>query len=185
MIYEIGRELEARLRAKGCPFRVVDREAFRKTTWVSGIIVIEETGDTYGPPTSQSRNPKRYYDGKIGAKLSIYAKSAKPGALEFEHRRVARNVVDLALVGLRYIRGARQQHIAIGAGSWGEIEDLAGSEKRGGVLYELAIVVDRGVADLTWDGAAAAEFTLIADSIENTTEVTQGDGNPPEIIGGA
>ena len=192
MIYSIGRELEARLRAKGCPFKVVDREAFKKTAWTSGIVVLEETGDTYAPPTSQSINPKRYYDGKIGAKLTIYARSTNAGALEFEHRRLARQVVDIVLVGLRYIRGARRQHIAIGNGSWGDIEDLAGSERKGGVVYELAITVDRGVADVNFAGDAAAEFTFVADSITNRTDVARAgvpedDGDPltPETACGA
>ena len=106
MIHEIGRELEAKLIAKGCGFKVVDRESFKPTAW-RNVVVIEETGDTYFPPRSQSRNAKRYFDCITGAKLTVFAKSAKSGAIEFEHRRLARRVVDLALVALRTIRAER------------------------------------------------------------------------------
>ncbi len=191
MIHEIGRELEAKLLAKGCTFKVVDREAFTPTAW-RNVIVIDETGDTYSPPTSQSRNAKRYFDANVGATLTIFAKSAASGAAEFEHRRVARRVADLALVALRTIRAERNIGLTIGAGGFVPIEDLAGSEVRGGTVYRLAFTVARGVLDLTWAGSAAAEFTFAADSISNTTEVSlasvpEDDGDPstPEIACGA
>jgi hypothetical protein len=193
MIHELGRQLEPKLLAKGCPFKVVDRESTKTAvTWRNNVIVIEETKDSYEPPTSQSRNPKRYYDGRIGAKLTIYAQSTRPGAPEFEHRRIARRVVDLILVALRTIRGEQRTGIGIGAGQFVTIEDLAGSERHGGAVYELEIVVDRGVADRTWEGAIAAEFEFVAGSITNSsrvslTSVPEDDGNPstPEAACGA
>lgn len=160
MIHEIGRELETKLAAKGCGFKVVDREAFKPTAW-RNVVVIEETGDTYAPPRSQSRNAKRYFDCITGAKLTIFAKSAKSGALEFEHRRVARRVVDLLLVALRTIRAERNSGaITIGAGSFVTIADLAASEVLGGAVYELPFTIERGVLDTTYTGAAADEFTF-------------------------
>lgn len=160
MIHEVGRELEAKLLAKGCPFKVVDRENSKPTAW-RNIIVIEETGDTYQPASSQSRNPKRYFDGRIGAKLTVYAQSTKTGALEFEHRRIARRVVDHALIALRTIRAERMvAFLGIGAGRFVPIEDLAASERPGGCAYELLFTIDRGVADLNWVGEAAPEATL-------------------------
>ncbi len=162
MIHEVGRELEAKLTAKGCAFKVVDREEFKRIAWASNRIVIDETGDTYSPAKSQSYNPKRYYTGNIGAKLTIYAKSAKSGAAEFEHRRLARKVVDLSLVALRTIRAERRMGLAIGGGRFVEIEDLAASERKGGAVYELDFTLERGIADIDFAGEAAEEFTIAA-----------------------
>jgi len=173
MIHEIGRELEALLLAQGCGFKVVDREAFARTAWVSGVIVIDETGDTYGPPRSQSVNPKRHFDCATGAKLTVYGKSAKAGAAEFEHKRVARRAVDLCLVALRTIRAVRRIGLDIGAGGFVDIPDLAGSERKGGAVYELAFTFTRAVEDRTWAGSAAAEAGSAAgEGISDTANET-------------
>jgi hypothetical protein len=172
LIHEIGRDLEAKLRAKGCAFTVVDREEFKRTGWVSNRIVIDETGDTFGPARSQSINPRRYYTGNIGASIRVYAKSAKAGAKEFEHRRLARVVVDLCLVALRTIRAERKTGLAIGAGAFVEIEDLEGSSSKGGAVYDLAFTVERGVADRTFAGAIAAEANLTAIAMAGAPSLT-------------
>ncbi len=191
MIHSIGRELETKLAAKGWPFKVYDRETSKRTAWTNGI-VIERTPDTVTGARSQSRNPKRYYTRNIGAKLTIYAQSTKSGAAEFEHERVADRVVDLSLVALRTIFAERNVGHAFGGGEFVPIEDLAESERRGGAVYVQPFTVERGVADLTWAGSEAAEFTFVADSITNTTEVSiasvpEDDGDPstPETACGA
>ncbi len=191
MIHEIGRELEAALLAKGCSFKVVDRDAFKRTAWTN-TIVIERTSDTVTGARSQSLNPKRYYTRNIGGKLTIYAKSAKAGATEFEHERVADRVVDLSLIALRIIFGTRRIGHSFGGGSFAPIEDLAASERLGGVVYVQPFTFERGVADLTWAGAADTEFTVTDGFITSTTEVSlagveEDDGDPltPAIACGA
>jgi hypothetical protein len=190
MIREIGRELETKLAAKGCPFKVVDRES-KPTTWRNAI-VWEELATTYSGPTSQSRNAKRYFDANTSVKLRVYAQSAKASAQEFEHRRLAHRVADLALVALLRIRAERKIGLKVGTGAFVPIEDLADSDRPGGVCFEVLVTFARGVQDLDWAGADYPEFTFIADSISNTTEVAlasvpEDDGNPdtPEIACGA
>lgn len=172
MIHQIGRELEAKLLAKGCPFKVVDRETTKPTAW-RNVVVIEETGDTYVPARSQSSNPKRYLDCVTGAQLTVFAKSPKSGAIEFEHRRLARKVVDLSLVALRTIRAERfSGAITIGAGKFVPVEDLTGSEVLGGVAYVLPFTFERGVLDVTYAGAAADEFTIAAYTMAGSPSLT-------------
>lgn len=172
MIHQIGRELEAKLLAKGCPFKVVDREAFKPAAH-RNVVVIDETGDTYVSPRSQSRNAKRYFDCLTGASLTVFAKSSKPGALEFEHRRVARKVVDLLLVALRTIRAERNSGgLTIGAGQFVPIEDLATSEVIGGAVYVLPFTFERGVLDVTYAGAAADEFTFAGYAMSGSPTLT-------------
>lgn len=174
MIHEIGIELQAKLAAKGCPFRVVDREAFKPTAH-RNIIVLEHTGDTYGPAQSQSRNPKIYYTRNIGVKLTLYAQSTRAGAAEFEHRRVAETALDMVLIALRTIHAERKAGIAalnIGAGKFIALEDAAKSERQGGAVYELALTFGRGVADLTWAGAGFTEFEITPGFVTSSTSVS-------------
>lgn len=171
MIHQLGRDLEAKLVAKGCPFKVVDREATKPTAW-RNVIVIEETGDTFGPARSQLTNPRRYYTGNIGAKLTIYAQSMKAGALEFEHRRLARSVVDLVLVAIRTICAEWPTGLAIGVGGFTTIADLEKSERQGGAVYELEITVERGIFDTTFAGAYAAEANLTAPEMAGYPDLT-------------
>ncbi len=168
MLHEIGRELEAKLLAKGCPFKVVDREALKPAT-SRNVIVIEHDGDTFGPPRLLSTNPKRHYTRVIGVKLTIYAQSANAGAAEFEHRRVAERVLDLALVSLRKVLAERRNAFAIKGGKYVVPADLEKSEAQGGAVYELSFTLEHGVAEHTWAGANAPEG-VIAD-VQSTTEV--------------
>ncbi len=162
MLHEIGRELEAALIEKGCPFKVKDREAYKPTAH-RNVIVIEHTGgESFSPTTSQSENPKRYYVRNVGAKLTIYAQSTKAGAAEYEHRRLAEQVLDIVLVELRRVCNVRRMLPDIGGGRFVTIEDLAASETQAGAAYELTFTVARAVEDKAWDGSLAPEFTVTA-----------------------
>lgn len=189
MIHAIGRDLEAKLQAKGCPFKVLDREATTPTAW-RNVIVIENAADKFGPARSQSINPKRYYTRNVGAKLTIYAQSTDAGALEFEHRRVAERVLDLALVALRTIFAERKAGHSIDGGQFITIADLDKSDRQTGAVYELSFTVERGVADRTWAGAIVAEASI--GSVASKTNVSRAgvaedDGDPltPETACGA
>ncbi len=175
MIHEIGCELEAALLAKGCPIKVRDREATKPTAWRNVIIIEHAGGDTFTPPRSQSENPKRYYVRNVGAKLTIYAQSAKSGANEFEHRRLAEHILDLALVGLRRVCAERRMLPDVARGQFVTVEDLAGSEVQGGAVYELPFTVARAVEDREWDGSIDDELT-IATETTTTTYVSPAQG---------
>lgn len=172
MIHEIGRELQAALRAKGCPFNVVDGpEGQATTTYARERIVIEhdEAGDSFGPTRSQSRNPRNRMIRNVGVKITIYAQSSASGALEFEHRRRAEHVLDLVLVALEKVITARHNGWVVKAGRFINPEDLAKSETIGGAVYELSFTVERGVFDTTFTNAARPEFTMGAGGISSTT----------------
>lgn len=178
MIHEIGVELQAALRAKGCPFVVLDRESTKATTWGRQRIVIEhdEGGDAFAPTRSQHKNPKHRMTRTIGAKLSIYAQSTKSGALEFEHRRLAEHVLDLVLVAMGDVAAVRKNAWKPGRGRFVTPEDLETSEKFGGAVYELAFAIDRAVEVRTYAYAAEPETALVANTITSTTKVSLAEG---------
>lgn len=158
MIHEIGVELSAQLAAKGLPIRVIDGPERRPTdTFANERIVIEHDskGDTFESRHLADKNPRTYMTRKIGVKITIYAQSPSANALEFEHRRRAEHILDMVLVALVKIAQARHNGWTPKSGKFVYTGDLAASEVWGGVVYELEITFDRGVADRTWAGQAA------------------------------
>lgn len=187
MIHEIARELLAALKAKGCPFPVVDGpESTTTTTYGRERIVVEhdeDAGDTFRPPMQQLVNPRSFATRIPGYKLTIYAQSANAGAREFEHRRRAEHVLDLVIVALFQIASTRKNNFVLSAGKFTQPADLQKSETIGGAVYELKFTFDRGICERNWDGSIAGEFTIIADTVKNTTKVSldggpDNDGNP-------
>lgn len=165
MIHDVGVELQAALVALGCPLKVVDREA-RKPAGTVGPerIVIEFDGsDSFSASRSQHRNPEHRFTRSVGAKLTIYAVSSRAGAAEFEHTRKAEHALDLVLVALDNVARTRRVAWTPTGGGFVQPEDLEGSERRGGAVYELTFTIDRAVTVRTWTGDAAEEVTVGTD----------------------
>lgn len=164
MIHELGVELRSKLSDRGCPVAVIDGpEATGTATFGRERIVIEESGnDDYVPPFSQQRNPVRKMVCHIAAKATIYAQSTKAGALDFEHRRRARLILDQVLVALSEIKSARKGKGCFipEGGRFIVPADLENSERRGGAVYELEFKFERAVEERTWAGDAKPETTI-------------------------
>ena len=181
MMHAIGRELEAELQSRGCPLKVVDRETATPATWTNPRIVIEHAGDTFAAPRVLSINPKRHYERTIGGKITIFAKSAKPGALEFEHRHIAEEVLDQVLVAMRYVAARRLNSYTLGAGKFIPIKDLEKSDAQGGAVYELAFSFSRAVTERTWVGDFQPEGSINGFSSRSAVSlrgVADDDGDP-------
>lgn len=188
MIHEIGRELEAAIAAQGCPFKVFDRESTQTTTWGRNRIVIaRDPEDKVGPPRFQSRVPKVHFVRLIGATITIYAQASVTGAKEFEHERVCDDVVDMVLIALRGIAGARKNALAITKSTRVPIEDLAKSEKPGGVAHQISFTIERAVSERTWAGSTQGTFALGAGGMRSRTNVfvSDNDSDPGTVPAGA
>lgn len=160
MMHLIGKELQAELESRGCPYKVHDRETATPTTWAHPRIVIEHDSDTFGAPLGLSYNPKRHYERIVGGKITIFAKSARPGAQEFEHRNLAEEVVDQVLVGMRYVAARRLNRYTVGAGRFVPLKDLEKSDAQGGAVYELRFTFSRAVSERQWSGDFQPEATI-------------------------
>lgn len=173
MIHEIGRELETAIAAKGCPFKVFDREATKPLTWGRNRIVIERAPeDKVNPPRFQSRVPKVHWVRDIVGTITIFAQSSVTGALEFEHERLCDEVVDQVLIAMRGVAGARRNGLTITKSTRVPIADLAASEKVGGVAHQITFSIERAVSEREWDGTLQAEFEIPADGIQSVTKVS-------------
>lgn len=181
MIHEIGVELGVALAAEGCPLKVVDGpEPTKTTTYARERIVIEhDDGDSFGPVRSQRPNPKHRMNRNVAAKVTIYAQSAAPGALDWEHRRRAEHALDLVLVALEKVIVARKNGWTLKGGGFVQPEDLQKSECAGGVAYELKFTVERGVYEQKWNGDIRPQVTGV--TITGTDRITTKNGPSDQV----
>lgn len=183
MIHEIGRELESRLRAKGCPFPVVDRETDKPVGWRERIVIEHDGNDSFGPVRSQHTNPKHRATRRIGGKITIYARSPAANATAWEHRRRAEAALDLVICAMAYIAADRKNAWAPTGGAFVAPADETSADAPGGAAYELRFTFDRPVPDWTWGKAIAPEATIAG--FTNTTKVSAcgaDDDNDPTTV---
>ncbi len=175
MIHEIGVELQAALRAQGCPFSVVDGpEQTQTTTYGRERIVIahDDGGDSFSSPKGHAINPRLYGIRNIGVKITIYAQRVGVGATEFEHRRRAEQVIDMVIVALTDIAATRKNGFAIKGGKFVEPADLEKSTAAAGSVYELQLTWERGIAKRKWDGSKRPEAAVGDGMITSATKVS-------------
>ena len=167
MIHDVGVALQAKLREFGYgAATVLDAEQTKPTTRGRERIVIEhdlQKGDSFSNSRSQRPNPVHIYTRNIAVKITVYAQSPRSGAQDFEHRRRAEHIVDLVLVALDFIAAGDAPIFNVWTPNTGGFvisEDLEGSERWGGAVYEMAITISRAVRVQTWAGDIADEATL-------------------------
>lgn len=189
MIHEIGVEIGQRMRARGVPVSVVDREPHKPATFGNERVVIERFGDdSFSSPRGNHDNARHRWTRSIACKITIYAKSGKGSALEFEHLRRCDDILDQVLVALYEVAKARKNLVSIKAGRNFVPEGLADSDRYAGAAYELLFTFDRGVHEHTWKGDAKPTQDVAADLIKNTTNVKLAGGpigTPVEVGCGA
>lgn len=179
MIREICVELQAELRAQGCPLSVVfGPERTAPTTYARERIVIEhdEGGDSFGPARATHKNPRVRMVRNVGAKLTIYVQSVASGAALFEHRRRAEHVLDLVLVALEKVIVVRKNGWTIKGGKFVVPADMAPSEEQSGAAYEFTFSFERAVMVQKWNGDVRQEHALGAGEIRSTTRVSAQGG---------
>ena len=163
MIHEIAIELQTALRAVDCPLAVVERESTKTTTFGRERIVLEHAeggGDTFGAVRGTHVNPKHRFTRTIALQVTIYAQSLKAGALEWEHRRRAEHILDLAVVAIDDIAKRRRNTLVLGGGGFIVPEDLQDSERHGGAIYQLSLTFDRAIHAQTWAYEIQPEVTV-------------------------
>jgi hypothetical protein len=179
MVHDIGVALQAKLAARKCPFKVIDGpEDTGSTTWGRERIVIErdrDAGDGFGPTRSQRPNPVHRMVRLIAIKVTIYAKEPKTGAVRFEHEGRADHVADLVLIAMGDVAAGTAPIFNVWTQKDARFvtpEDLEGSERFGGAVYEMKLAVERAVKEQDFKGAIAAEATVGVDvDIKNTTTI--------------
>lgn len=187
MLYQIMRQLDEAMKEQHVPFPVIfGPESTDAVTSTKERIVIEHRGpgaDTFTPPTSKQTNPEMPFIRHQGARLLIYARSSVLGATWHDHTERAERVLDHVLVELDQIVRIRKNTMKLGAGSFIEVPDAAGSPVKGVAVYALDFSIDRGVFKKTWEGRVREEVVVGTDvDIVNVTKVSNAAppaGTPP------
>lgn len=189
MLHEIGIELQAKLRALGCPLPVIDGDdndaALRSTTFGRERIVFQHddgAGDSFARPKVQHQRPSHGFVRNVAAKLTIFVQSAKAGAQPFEHRRRAEHALDLVLVCLDEVVRGRDNTWSLNGGSFIRPEEFERTEHGGGAVYELKFSIDRGVAKQTWAYELAPTLTMPDGMIRTRTDVFGTDTEAPAEV---
>lgn len=181
MIYEIFRELGLNLGSRGYPFPLeYGPEAKEKRPPFDTRIVLDhdrKAGDQISGPRSQvtistpAGKSRKLLDRAVGCDVRIYAKSSIAGARLPEHERLAEQLADAVLAGLRTVIQARATMWRVASAGFVEKEALGVPEleKWPGVVYEIKFSVDRGVFDLSWTGEGVPTGSIT--EVTNSTRI--------------
>lgn len=173
MLYELARELDARLQSKGIPLRVNHGpgdgaiEARPILSPVRGRIVLERdrrAGDAFPAPRSAgvrgsgagaAANETRVVWGQeIRCVCRVVAASTLAGARLHEHEELCDRIVRHVVIGLRHVITSRK-HVWIPPtrGHYLTAEELkiVDLEQWSGVVYDIEFSVERGLFDSDWD----------------------------------
>jgi hypothetical protein len=168
MLHAVGVALQSALRGKGCPLPVVDGPEPLKTaaTFARERIVLERDDSDGFEAAAGARTiamPRGPLFRQVGAKLTIYARSPRVGALSFEHYERAENALDLVLAELDgVLRGDTfQTRWSVTGGGFVRPVDLENAEAVAGAAYELRFAFLRGTPTTTWTGGAAFDTATL------------------------
>jgi hypothetical protein len=186
VIHYVGTDLQAQLAAHLCPITVHDGPELRPpTTPARERVIIEHDmsgSDAYlSTHTPGNKPPRTRLTRNVACKITLYAKDPRPGSMYWEHVQRAERILDLVLIGLDIVAKQRANIVQFKSGKFIFPKDLSSSETPGGATYELLFNFDRGVTDRNWDGSTDGTFTILEDTIQNTTyangELAAGTGD--------
>lgn len=167
MIYEVAREVQAGLQARGVPLRVVFGPERAPAPPTDERIVIQYEGNDTIQPFNRPKSNTGKPTPDVGfvrwqaCVARVYARSPAPGANYYDHTRRANEVVDRLLFALRDVVSGRHNRMRLDGGQYIVPVDANGSEVFSGAVYELRFAVDRGIPDRNWDGTATREVVEI------------------------
>lgn len=180
LIHDIGAELQAYLRANGCPLAVVDGPEQPTTTWGRERVVIEHDVDSkasFADPRGMHNNAKHRREATDPYKVTIYVRSALAGASPFEHRTRALNVRDVVIVGMELVARKRINRWDATSGGFFTPPDLAATERPGGAAYQILSTYKSPIRAVTFVGEARPEGTV--SGFNSTTQVSRA-GTPSD-----
>lgn len=117
MLYEIAKEIQARLAARGYALKVeYDERGFDVDVVTENIALISyaDAGDDFSAPTGPGQNAKVVLRCDTGFQILVMAVDTRPGARPHEHKRLAthhRNAVLCELVSVLQVRTTPWGHL--------------------------------------------------------------------------
>jgi hypothetical protein len=168
-IHAVYVHLAAELKAKGVPFEIAYGPTQVPPKVGASRIVVQhdhEAGDQNLGPRSQMKNPRQYAVRAMGGLVRIHAMATVESATRGDHERIANILADLVTVALiRIARRAKTEQRIVREGFAVD----ATTDGWAGALYEIRFQFDRGVHDVTYQGAAMPEGEVAHTSTSMTT----------------
>lgn len=186
MIYRMSRDLEANLRARKYPVRVVyGPERFLGTRREPFGIRIERDRTSSEPVDTAhgfQRNPRKVMTRTMGVTAKLSATSPVPNARINEHEALCDQLVDAFLVSLvEWSTAAKAGDISVVEDRYLSDEEIDKSEHANGVVYLVRFTIQRGVVRRDFDGSALPEFA-ISESINTAVRVSFDGQNYEDVL---
>lgn len=172
MIHTIALSLAAKLKAKGVPFDVAyGPPPVPSTVGATRVYVMRDynADEALQPPRKRSDSPRQFAVRGTPAIVRIFAKATMGGAARHDHEALADKIADQVQTELhKAIRAIPTIYAFTRAGL---VEDET-TDGWAGVVYEIRLTVDRGVADTLWVADSGATMTMTKDTAVTTIAPT-------------
>lgn len=185
MIYELSRDLEARLREQRYPVRVVyGPERTAREAGGDMVIVIErdtQTSDTVRSTQGFRANPRSFAIRDLAVLARVHAYSPLRGAHRGDHERVCEQLVDALLCALRrwMSLGRTGSDLAVTEARY-DVDDSV--EAWPGVVYRVRFRVPRQMSELDWAGAAHPVSPPIFGITGDALITRHASADPPIVV---
>lgn len=169
MLYEIAKEIQARLDERGYPLKIrFDEDGFDRVTNNENLALIgySDAGDDFAPPMGPGQNSKVVLRCDTGFEIHVIGVSTRAGARPHDHKRVATHHRNAVLCELVSVLQARKNAPANLKG--GFVAPTEGTTSEYGARYIIAGSITIGIARPAVDTVAANTLG----GVETTTAIT-------------
>jgi hypothetical protein len=186
MIYRLACDVADRLRARKFPVSVFyGPERVTPTDPGGGerrIVLTHDTrraGQVLAPPGGR-RNPDLFFTREMPVRCMVYVRSPVGGARNAEHDHDCDQIVDGLLCALRWWAvEAKAGTLSFYEARYAAPEEIDGAELLNGAVYTLGFIVERGVSDTDFEGAASPVAPLAGVATEVRASI---DGESYETV---
>ncbi len=174
--YDFALALAAELRARMCPVDVLTdgdpRGRAEPATFRDEYLVVaddDQQSGSFAAPRTPGGNPRRLFRWLQPIRIAIYARSQRPNALPFEHRRRASRIARTVAASVLFVTRRAQWDIGPISSRWITLQAMEGSDSPAGAAIELRLNLISAVEDVSFDGAAAPEIAVSEDGTDGPT----------------
>jgi hypothetical protein len=188
-VYEVAREVGAKLKAAKFPFRVVYAPERTDRSDTSNPVILfmrdRTNGEGIEEPKGQQANGRIVLNRKTGVEIRIYACSNVPGAMVQDHEELADYLIDAVLVALEEVcKEGRFSPFEYGEARFLYPEELVFGdnepEKYRGVVFVLRLKIGRAVVKRDYLKQIRPTASPVVTG--NQVEVRQNDEDDPEVV---
>lgn len=162
--YQVSKALQAYFKAIGSPVQIFyGPERLDRQDYPAPIVLFRrdsEGSDRLDPPSGFRRNPRLLNTKMQAVTLEIFARSSSAGARRQDHEALADFIADRVVCGLDVVSNAMRLTVSYSGGRYLRRSERADVDTWSGVVYQLRLMLGRGIAHLNWSGQALPEAVI-------------------------